>query len=362
VANASIPVGSRTDTLDHATVQDAKLAVGTRPGDVLPVGLGADAGFYQEDISNLSQRVTDKHVRGEVTIPIVGDVAAVGGVGYEHVVVSNRDAVLTGTGDVARDANGRIITDYSKPRQIAFDTEGLIWDAGVVWRPSRRTNFEAHVGQRYGRFGGYGFFNYQPNDHSSMNVVVYDGITGFGGALTNSLFNLPTQFTTVRDSITGNMTSCVSSMAGGNCLGGSINSVNSTIYRGQGFSAGYSVENGRLRTGFGFGYDRREYITAPNTALATLNGKLDQYYWAAVFAGYALSPHSTIEGTLDLYRYQSGLSSTGDINALRAVGLYQYHLSRHVTANASLAIDAITRQAADDVWSAAGSAGVRYTF
>ena len=355
-------ISASSDALNHSTVQDAKLAVGTRAGEVLPVGLGADAGFYQEDVSNLTQRVNDKHVRGEVTIPVVEALAVVGGVGYEHVRVSSRDALRDSTGAVVRDARGRMITDMSQPRVIAYDTQGLIWDAGVVWRPSRRTNLEAHVGERYGQIGAYGFFNYQPNEHSNFNLMVYEGVTGFGGALTNSLFNLPTQFTTVRDAISGNLSSCVSSLAAGSCLGGSLTSVNSTVYRGRGVSAGYALELGRVRGGLGLGYDRRQYITAPGTALAAINGVVDQYYWAAGFFGYRLTPHSTFETSLDVYKYQSGLSSTGNVNALRAVALYQYYLSRHMTANASLALDGITRPALDDLWSASGSLGMRYTF
>lgn len=351
------------DTLNHSVVQDAKIAVGTRAGDVLPVGLGADAGFYQEDVANLDQRVTDKHIRGEVQIPVADDTSLVGGVGYEQVKVSSRNAMTdTITGAPIRDARGRMVTDPNSPRSIAYETQGLIWDAGVIWRPSHRTNAEIHIGQRYGQIGGYGFLNYRPNEYSGFNLVVYEGITGFGGALTNSLFNLPSQFTAIRDAVTGNMMSCVSATAGGNCLGGALGSVNSTIYRGRGVSFAYGLEHARWRTGFGFGYDRRQYITSQATVLAGINGKIDQYYWASVFAGYTMTPRSTLEGTLTGYRYQSGLTSNGDVKALRAVALYQHHLSRRVTANASMALDGVMQQAAPDVWSTAGSVGMRYTF
>ncbi len=357
--------GSSTlaDTLNHSVVQDAKIAIGTRPGEPLPVGLGADAGYYQEDVANLDQRVIDKHIRGEIQIPVAEDTSLVGGVGYEQVEVSSRNAVTDPlTGAIIRDSRGRMVTDPNSPRSIAYQTEGLIWDAGVIWRPSHRTNAEIHVGQRYGQVGGYGFLNYRPNEHSGFNLVVYEGITGFGGALTNSLFNLPSQFSAIRDAVTGNMMSCVSASTGGNCLGGALGSVNSTIYRGRGFSFGYGLEHARWRTGFGFGYDRRQYITSQATVLAGINGKIDQYYWASVFAGYTMTPRSTLEGTLTGYRYQSGLTSNGDVNAMRAVALYQHHLSRRVTANASLALDGVMQQAAKDVWSTAGSVGMRYTF
>lgn len=350
------------DTLNHSVVQDARLAVGTRPGDALPVGLGADAGFYQEDVANLSQRVLDKHVRGEITIPVATDTALVGGIGYEHVQISSRDAIYDAAGAPEIDNKGRYITDYSQPRKIAYDTQGLIWDAGVVWRPSRRTNLEAHVGRRYGQIGGYGFFNWQPNDHSSFNLAVYQGITGFGGALTSSLFGLSSEFSTIRDSITGNLSSCVSSMAGGGCMGGSLASANSTLYRSRGVMASYQIDFHRWRAGLGAGYDRRQYITAQNTVLADANGKVDQYYWATGFVGYQLTEFSNLRATLDVYRYQSGLTSNGNLTAARAVALYQYYLSRHLTANASLGLDVISRDSYDDLWAGSGAVGMRYTF
>jgi hypothetical protein len=56
------------------------------------------------------------------------------------------------------------------------------------------------------------------------------------------------------------------------------------------------------------------------------------------------------------------VSSTGDLLGVRAVTLYQYFLSRRLTANASLALDGIMREDAQDVWTTAGSLGMRYSF
>jgi hypothetical protein len=353
---------SLSDRLDHSTMQQARVAASTEAGDALPVGLGVEAGLYQEDISNLTQRISDKHVRAEVKIPVADNLLAVGGVGYEAVRISARDAQRDASGNALRDANGRLLTDYSRPRQIAFDTSGLIWDAGVIWRPGPRTKMEAHVGRRYGQLGGYGSLQYQPNDYSSFNLVVYQGITGFGGALSNSLMNLPTQFVALRDGVNGNLGSCVSTLASGACLGGAVGSVNSTAYRSRGISASYSLDWRRVRAGMGIGYDRRQYIAAAGTVLAGLNGKVDQVLWGSAFLGYRTSERSSLETTLSGYKFQSGVSSTGDLLGVRAVTLYQYFLSRRLTANASLALDGIMREDAQDVWTTAGSLGMRYSF
>jgi len=156
--------------------------MGTHPGEPLPVGVGVGAGWLREDISNLDQRVDDKNVRGDVTLPVGGNLALVGGVGYEDVKVSHRDAVIdTNTGLPVIGADGQYVTDKSTPRLIAYETSGLIWDAGVIWRPSKRTALEAHIGRRYGSTTYFGSFAYAPSARSSLNVAVYDSVTGFGG-------------------------------------------------------------------------------------------------------------------------------------------------------------------------------------
>ncbi len=362
VTTPGAPVLAAGDIFDHSTVQDARLSLGTRPGELAPVGLGADAGFYKENASNLAQQIIDKHVRGEVTVPLSGDLAAVGGVGFEDVVVTSHDAVHDANGLPVVDASGHYVTDFAGPRYVAFDTRGLIYDAGVIWRPSRRTNLEVHVGRRYGGFSAYGTLTYQPDSRSAVNIVFYDNLAGFGGDLTNSLFNLPTQFQTVRDAITGNLSSCVSSLSSGTCLAGVLGQTNSAIYRSQGLTATYGVQLGRFQTGVAFGYNRRRYIGSPNTVLASVDGKVDRYVWAAGYVTREIDENSRFEATIDAYRFQSGLTSTGDLTAIRAVALYQRHLSQHLEAHASLALDGISRDNLDDAWSMSGAVSMRYIF
>jgi hypothetical protein len=191
---------SAVNTLDHSVSQDARLAVGTKPGGLgLPVGLGVEGGWFREDISNLDQRVTDLHARAQVIVPVTQSLALLGGAGFEKVQVSSRDAVRDANGNAVVDAGGRLVTDKNSPRYIAFDTSGLIWDVGAQWRPSSRLSAEAHIGRRYGRLGGYGFINWQPGANTTFNVTVYENLTGFGGALATALAGSSTEFAAIRD-------------------------------------------------------------------------------------------------------------------------------------------------------------------
>src|SRR3546814_8934986 len=106
--------------------------------------------YEREDASQLDQRYEGKYARADVTMPIGPTVALLGGVGYEDIEIGQRDPLLDADGVPVRDANGRFVTDTSSPRRLSFDTDGLIWDAGVMWRPSRRTSLTARVGRRYG--------------------------------------------------------------------------------------------------------------------------------------------------------------------------------------------------------------------
>ena len=200
--------------------------------------MGVGAGWNRQDISNLDQRIDDRYVRGDVTLPVSPNVALVGGVGYEDVEVSSRDALRDADGEPIIGSDGRLVTDESGPRQIAYETDGLIWDVGVMWRPSNRTSLEAHVGRRYGSTTYYGSLSYAPSVNSSLNVSVYDNITGFGGQLTNALDLLGSDFQAARNPISGDLGGCVIGAEGNNCALAQLNSLRSSgipqsRYRGQ---------------------------------------------------------------------------------------------------------------------------------
>lgn len=347
---------------NHSFNQDARLAMGVRPEQVLPIGVSVIGGYATEDASQLSQQLASMYARGEVIIPITDDIAAVGGAGYEYIKVSSLDAKRDSHNNPILDQNGNYITDYSAPRQVALLVEDTIWDAGMEWRPSRRTNLEIHVGHRYGDLGGYGSFTYLPTPRSSINVVVYDNIGGFGSDLGNTLSNMSSQFQSMRDAITGNISSCLATVHMGSCLGGVLGSANSAFARSNGVTAGYGIGFGGIETGFGFGWDRHRYIAGSNTVLANINGKADTYLWVDTYLGIRFNEKSQFQSTLNLYKYHSGLVANSDVTSFRLVSVYQYFASKHITMNASLAVNGALTQSQADSWSSSASAGVRYTF
>lgn len=367
----AIPVAAgqpRIDLFDDSVVHNASLHAGVKPGDVLPVGLGAGAGYNREDISNLDQRVEDFHARADAALPVTSDLSLVGGVGWEKVQVSSRDALrdpVAGLPVIGTD--GRYVTDKSAPRQLAYDVEGLIWDAGVMWRPSRRTALEAHVGRRYGSTTYYGSFAYAPNSRSSFNASVYDTIAGFGGQLNNALASMPTQFEAVRNPFNGNLNTCVATsgaIGGGQsaCLGSALASVRSSVFRSRGVMASYNRSADRLQFGIGLGYDRRKFLAAPGTVLAAANGVIDENYWIAAYLSGRIDRSSSFSTNLYANWYQPGDAAIGDQRGVGATAAYYRSITRHLSVTAAVGLDGVTREDLVDIWSTQAMAGVRYSF
>ena len=354
--------GDPVDVFDDSTTHDANVHLATRPGDVLPVGLGIGAGWRREDISNLDQRIDDKHVRADVTVPLSPTLAVVGGVGYEKVRISSRDVLFDGGGAPVIGDDGRYVTDKSEPRKIAYDVDGVIWDVGVVWRPSERTSAEAHFGRRYGSTSFYGSFAWQASRRSSLNIAVYDNVASLGGRLFSTLEGLPSDFSVLRNPLTGELNGCVGSLEDGSCVSGAFGSVRAAAFRGRGIMATYGLDLGRMQAGIGAGYDRRKFITAEDTILASLDGKADENIWLNAYLNGELGPRGSFTTNLYTSWFDSGLEVDGSSTAFGATAAYHHLLSDHLSASAAVGIDGIDRKVLDDVWNLSGMVGMRYSF
>ena len=355
--------GTQADLFDESVTHSATVRAGTRPGDPLPVGIGVGAGYYQEDVSNLDQRVRDAYVRGDVTVPITPTLAFVAGAGVEDVEVSSRDAVRDADGNPVIGDNGRYVTDTASPRIIAYEASGLIWDVGVVWTPSSRTQLEAHFGRRYDSETFYGNFSWRPSSRSNLSIGVYDGIQGFGGRLNNALAALPTDFTVTRDPVTGELTGCVSTLDGSGCLDGLLGSVRSSVFRGRGVVASYSRQIGRMTAAIGAGYDRRKFIGAPGTVLELADGIVDESYYVAAGVSGPVGQRGSFSLNSYANWFDSGTAGSGDVRVLGSSASYSEEVVRNLSARAAVAISMLDSDIAPDNFTTASALlGLRYDF
>ena len=353
--------GQPVDVFDDSVTYLGQLRAGTRAGEVLPVGLAVTVGGFQEDISNLDQRVRDVFARADVTVPLSPTFALVGGVGYENVEISSRDALRDANGDPVIGNDGRFVTDPTSPRILAFDVDGLLWDVGVMWRPSSRTSLEARVGERYDSTTYYGTFTYTPSQRSAFALSVYDGVTGFGGLLNNSLAGLDSDFQAIRNPVTGDFGGLVNGAEGQSIVGG-LGSVRSAAFRGRGVRASYQRIMGRTTAALGAGYDRRTFIAAPGTALAPLDGLTDESYY--VIGGLTRQLGQNANLTTNAYvNWFDSAAPNGDVTAIGGSAAYNQSLTRRLTARAALAVDYFDSEfTAEDFAFATALVGLRYDF
>ena len=361
----AVPAGEpRLDYYDDSFGQTAGISAGVRPGQLLPIGLTASAGWEREDAGQLDGRYDSWRVRGDALAPISPYVALTAGVGYERVGTSGRPALTDATGAPVVDGSGRFVTNAAAPRQIAYRTDGVYYDAGVVWRPNQRVSAEAHVGKRYGSLSYTGLVTYQASEHVGFAADVYDSVTTFGRQLRNGLSQLPTSFISARDAFTQQFNGCVFSTSGatpGGCLNDVFQSISTASYRARGADAVLSITRGRSTFGGGVGYANRQLFNRDTVPGVTLYGIEDQSGYGQLFWNRTLTPVSTIDANLFVNYYESGIAQAAGVWAYGGTASYGHSFGR-VTTSASAGLYAFDTGMVDTTWSAQALLAARYSF
>jgi hypothetical protein len=353
--------GLRQNVFDDSTNHIAWGSIGQRPGD-LPFGWQVSGGYEREDASQLDQRYEGKFARADVTLPIGPTVALLGGVGYEKIEISQRPPVVDAGGLPVLDAGGRYVTDSASPRQLAFETDGLIWDAGVMWQPSRRASLTARVGRRYGDTVYTGSLTYRADHATTLQVGVYDGLSSLGRGLSAGLAALPTQFDATRNPISGDIDDCVFGATGGGCLTPQFGSATAAQYRNRGVQAVLTSNFGGWHYGVGAGYDRRRLLVPPTSAIAALNGITEESYYLFLTAGRKLDADSDIGLTGYVNYLDNGAPGAGDTRSAGVSTYYSRRFWRGLSGTAAASLDAFDRDGFNSQLIGSALVGMRYNF
>ena len=356
--------GQRLDYYDHSLGQTASAGASIAPGTVLPVGLSVGGGYQREDGAQLDQRFEGYHVRGDVLAPVAATVALTAGVGYEKIDVSQKDPLLTATGVPVEDAEGRFVTDPASPRRVAYRTDGVYYDAGVVWRPNHRTSVEAHVGRRYGSMSYTGTATYQASKSVGLAVNVYDSVETFGQQLRQGVANLPTSFVDSQDLFGQQFNGCVFGKSGatpGGCLDSAFQSITTSSFRVRGVDAVLSATRGLSTYGVAAGYANRE-LYAPNVPSGiVVYGEEDQSYYGQFFYGHKLSRVSGINADAFVNYYTTDLQGSASTISYGATAAY-YHYFGRLGTTASLGVYNAKTQGQPSDLSLQALLGARYQF
>lgn len=163
-------------------------------------------GEYQRDsIEQLDQRYTSKRVTADGEYALTRTIGLIANVGYEDILDRQDGILIDATGTPVPDANGLVQLDPAQPVTTNFDTSGLTFEAGFRLSPSRRTNFIARAGKRFGDFTAAG----------SLELRLTRGIRMFA-SYTESINNFGRLFTTLfTDPVSGVITPIGSFTGGG---------------------------------------------------------------------------------------------------------------------------------------------------
>ena len=357
------PTQPRLDVYDSSQNQIAQASINVRSGVLLPVGITVSGAWERDDASQLSQRYDGKFGRVDVIWPVLPTVALTAGAGYEKIQVSQRDAILDSSGQPVVDAKGRFQEDPTTARKIAYNFDGVYYDAGVVWKPTPRTHVEAHVGRRYGSISYTGTLSFQPTHAVAVAVNVYDGVTTFGRQLRDGIGSLPTSFNTSPSG--GDYNGCVFGAGGGGgaggCLNGVFQSISTAAFRARGVDAVASFNRGPTRFGVGAGYANRKFLAPQNGGAFSINGATDESYYVQAFVAQALDSRTTIDGTVFGNYYSSGIAGSKGVYGYGATGSIGRSFGR-LSARASVGVYSFSPNGGAAVVSADAQIGARYQF
>lgn len=350
-------LGGYNDSTNHSL----SASLGMQPGQ-LPFGWSVSGGYDREDVDQLDQRYESKYARVDLTYPVSRTLALVGGVGYEDIEISQRTPLLDADNKPVIDNKGNYVTDPNSSRQLAFNTDGLIWDVGVMWRPGPRTALSARVGERYGDTFYSGSLSYRVNRDTNVQIGVYTGLTSFGRQMTNGLAGLPTQFLLVQNPFDGSFGNCGIGQTGASCLNPALAGINSTNYRNRGVLFSVSSRADRWNIGFAAGFDQREYISPLLLGPAGLDGTTDENYYMSVMASRPLDAYSNFSTSLYGSLYDSGFPGVGNAVSVGATAAYDRILWRRLTGQAAVNLNSTHQDGFNSEVIAAILLGLRYGF
>jgi hypothetical protein len=314
-----IPGQVLLDRFNESVTHSATASVGQGVGP-LPFGWTIGGGYVREDVDRLDQQYEAVYVRGDVVVPISHSLALTAGVGYERIESSQQDILRNAAGLPIITPGGNFIADPSKPRLRSFDTDGMIYDAGFIWRPSRRTELQGRVGHRYGGTTIIGSFKHDFNSAYGITVNVYDGIESFGRMVVTDLDGVPVRFHLPESGLAGpfGIGGCVfgTEPGTGTCFNDAFQSLATNNFRNRGVNVILSGERGPWNFGLGASYNHRRYFVPVLREQVSSVRVIEESFTLFADASRRLSPTSGVQASL--------FAATGDNslpNSERGYGL-----------------------------------------
>jgi uncharacterized protein (PEP-CTERM system associated) len=296
------------------------------PGQGLPVGWTVGGGYVREDLNRFDSTFEAAYLRGDVVYPVSPTLAVTAGVGYETGEGSQQDILRTASGAPIVGPGGTLTPDPTKPRLLTYDEDGFIWDAGLIWRPSPRTELQARVGRRYGGTTFTGSLEHRINSSYAFSASIYDNVSSFGRLLVADLSGVPQKFDLRRGGLNTGLNGGLGCVYGsdpgtGSCFDDSLQSIDNFNFRNRGASALLSGARGPWSYGIGAGYNTRRYFAPPGNDFV-LRGVTDHSFSVNGSASRELSRNSGFDLAAYAGWYDSGIRGSDGSFSTGVTGTY----------------------------------------
>jgi hypothetical protein len=354
------------DRYDSSTNHSLSASVGMSPGE-LPFGWTIGGGYVFEDTSRLDQEFEGKFIRGDVVVPVSPTLALTAGVGYEELESSQQDILRGANGLPVVTPGGRLIGDPTKPRLRSLDIDGVIWDAGFIYRPTRRTEIQGRFGRRYGGTTVTGSLNHRFNRDYGVSASIYDGVESFGRLTVANLAAVPVDFDLRRNPFNDNVGGIGGCVFGndpgtGVCFDDAFQRIAAANFRNRGANIVFSGGRGLWDFSVGAGYSNRRYYSPIVTQGFALDRTTDESFTLFAGATRRLSRDSSV--AVDGYAgwFDSGLQGDNSLFSTGITASYQRTLFiDRLQATAALGLFHSENDRTDGTF-ASGLIGLRYRF
>ena len=356
--------GPITNRFDSSTSQQGNARVAMENSS-LPFDWNVSSQYRHENTTNLAEHTRSLNVVAEVKVPIATTVALVASGGYERTKISEGEALIDPiTGFPVLDPSGRFLIDPTKPRILTYDVAGLIGDGGIIWKPSRRSRFEARAGYRYGGLSFNALAELHPNDRTGLTLIITDGIQSFGNSVSNGIANSPVNLdlgqsidpgSSYQDCLFGKKTGT------GQCIAGALGQASANSYRER---AGSIIFNRRMRQwnlSTTLGYTHRTYIDQPGTPFS-LDGVVDQGIFGDVTMSGRLTRTSGVSFSFQGNLFKNGQVGASDVISGSVSSNYYRTFGRGIRAQATVAVDTTKQDGIAADVSGRAQLGVQYQF
>ncbi|ATE64062.1 hypothetical protein [Rhizorhabdus dicambivorans] len=357
--------GPPTDRFDSSVSQQASLALAMQSGD-LPFDWKLSGQYQHENTTNLAQHLRAASVTGEIKLPIASSrVALVASGGYERTRTTQRKALVDPiTGFPVLGKGGKFVVDPASPRVLTYEMDGLIGDAGIIWRPSRRTRVEARAGYRYGGLSMTGLIELQPSARSGLTFILTDQVQTFGSGVSGGLAgSTPDLDLGQSNDPSSSYQECLFGKQAGNgkCIGGALGNASARSYRER---AANLIFTRRMRTwtfGGSLGYSRRTYFDDP-TSPVSLAGVVDQSFFGNLSIGQRLTRTSSASFSFSGNYFMNGQVGASDVMSGSFSTNYIRSFGRGIQMQATVAVDGTKQENATADVSGRAQLGLQYKF